>query len=429
MIKRSTTIKTLKSIVAIVAVISLTASHSIAGDLKPSFELESTKTLPKNVRNPRFKFVTMSIEDRFDSSGNAVTLGSKLNKRVSWSDVLKAQESDEQRSQVQSMIESAGLDVNGSPGNTSGVVNTAVNVLVPVLGWGITENWTAAVAVPVYRIDASVSTGFLASEDGQKFVDQVGTESSAIKANEAAAKLNNAIPQKLARLGYDPVQSETVKAIGDIKLVNKYKVLDDGYNAVSVKGDVTFPTGKGPNMNKAVDLTTGDGQWDVGAQVGYDRTIPVSSLDLRLNGYAGYVWQINDSIERRIPTAEGDSLSSDKEVVSRNLGDQIQMGSSVNADLFGTGFNLGVGYIYQFQTRTTYAGTLYGAERYTWLENEQPVQSLHSMTAQVGFSTVEFYKAKKFVLPFQINGTYSRPLLGRNVTKNEMVMGEMVMFF
>jgi hypothetical protein len=45
------------------------------------------------------------------------------------------------------------------------------------------------------------------------------------------------------------------------------------------------------------------------------------------------------------------------------------------------------------------------------------------------FSTVEWFKAKQFLLPFQANLTWSLPLEGRNVTNNSVFSGELVMFF
>lgn len=56
-------------------------------------------------------------------------------------------------------------------------------------------------------------------------------------------------------------------------------------------------------------------------------------------------------------------------------------------------------------------------------------QLLHSATLGAGFSTVDLYKAKQFALPLQVNLAYSRPLMGRNVIKNELVAFEFVMFF
>jgi hypothetical protein len=58
-----------------------------------------------------------------------------------------------------------------------------------------------------------------------------------------------------------------------------------------------------------------------------------------------------------------------------------------------------------------------------------PLQALHAATFAANFSTVEWFKSKRFVLPFQANLVWSLPLEGRNVTNNSTVAGELVLFF
>ena len=223
------------------------------------------------------------------------------------------------------------------------------------------------------------------SNDG-RFVTALNRDG--VKANEAADKLNNAIPQKLAKLGYDPIAPMRVKGIGDVKLVSKYLVYDDGDNWIGVKNDLTAPTGTEPNPNRALDVPTGDGQTDVGATLIYDRKI---GRDFRLNSYAGYTMQIADKIEKRLPNTELDTLSADKEDVSRNLGDLATVGTGLSYEFERLGWSLGTGYAYQFMTRTTYSGTLFAENRYRLLENEAPLQSVHAAVFQTGFSTVGFF--------------------------------------
>ena len=80
-------------------------------------------------------------------------------------------------------------------------------------------------------------------------------------------------------------------------------------------------------------------------------------------------------------------------------------------------------------TKPSYAVGVYSPERYGYLEDLTPVEALHSTTLMAGFSTVEWYQAKKFVYPFQANFVFSHPFLGRNVTTNDVFSGELVLFF
>jgi hypothetical protein len=407
----------------------------MGGDLKAPFELESTKVLPENVRNPRFKSIYMSVANKFDGVGQTQELGFKLNKVVSWQDIKDAQSSIEKKTVIDGVLKdpysdgnttSPAIDPNGSPGATTGKVQTFANVMVPVLAYGVTDRLTMAVAVPVMSVSISADTGFTASADGRTFINGACSKSSIYDCAENAAKLNDAVNQKLTRLGYQPIQSRSFTAIGDAKLVGKYLVYSGDRDAVALKGELTAPTGVKPDPDKALDVPTGDGQWDLGVGGIYDRQL---FRRLGFNAFAGYTWQTPDSLVKRLPTSATDSLSADKELLDRRLGDIVSLGTSLNYEIPAAGMMLGAGYGYQFLMRTQYSRGIYPEYRYERLEAEAPSQAMHSMTLSAGFSTVNWYKQGKFVLPFQANLDYSKPIAGRNVTDNSLINAELVAFF
>lgn len=416
-----------------------------AGDLKAPFELESAAVLPKGVGNPRLKNLWMGIDARYSDAGVAEPLGQKLNKRLGWGDVLDGADNDAQRAEIRGVLQAYGIDEDGGgPGATSGVVNTFATVRVPVLAYGINERLTVAVAVPIVNVDVSVDKGFLRSGIGAQFVagaakcdpaqTAAGTADPAAcpdpaKGAEAAEKLNNGIDRKLRQLGYRPMESERIAGVGDIKAVLKYSLAKSERDELAMKTEFTLPTGRGPDADRALDVPTGDGQWDVGAGLVYDRRLTAVSRDLRWNIHGTYVAQLADRLERRLPTSATDSLSADKELMNRDLGDQISTGTALAYTLPAVGVTLGGGYGYQRQFATAFSGTTYARERYDWLEAEVPAQELHSVYASAGFSTVDWYQGGKFFYPLQANLTYSRPFAGRNATTNEVVSGELVLFF
>ncbi len=413
------------SVLSISAMAMLTMGEVHAADLKAPFEGETSKVLPKGIRNPRFKNLTMIVDDKFDSEGVAKPLGAKLNKTVSWQDLKDAQPTVEDKAKIDGIVQAAGIQGVG-PGATTGAVKTAANVMVPVLAMGITDKFTAAVAVPIMNVKVDTATGFVKSADGQKFIDEA-TKANTFKGVEAQTKLNDAINQKTTRLGYsEGVTDKTVKGVGDIKVVGKYLAYSDEDNAIGIKGDVTLPTGIKPNADKVIDVPTGDGQWDIGASAIYDRKLVEG---LNFNAYSGYTVQLSDRLERRLPTSATDSLSADKEMLDRNLGDVFSTGTSLAYTFDGVGLTLMSGYNYQYMAQTTYSRGTFAEERYKLLEAEMPLQSIHAGTVGLGVSTVEFFKQKRFPLPLQGNLTFSHPFAGRNVTTNNVVMAEFVMFF
>ncbi len=406
--------------------VALAATGSAMGaDLKAPFELETTKVLPKGVRNPRFKNLFMDVTEKFNGLGQVEPLGQKLNKTVTWADIVSGQKTQLEKTQVLGTMQDLGFAETDSPGRTTGQVNTFADVKVPVLAMGLTERLTLAAAIPIMRVSVSADTGFVKTGQGQQFVDDICAKDIS-KCNEAKAKLDNAVNQKLTTKGYDPVQSNVITGVGDLKVVGKYLLHQNDRNTYSMKTEVTLPTGIAPDADKALDVPTGDGQWDIGASLAYDHRI---TTDLTFNAFGGYTVQLPATLVRRLPVSATDSISEDSEALSRNLGDVINLGTSVANFFPRVGVTVGLGYTFQYLTKTTYQDGSLESFRYRLLENEYPYQAVHSGVVTAGFSTVEWFKAKKFVYPFQVNVAYSQPLIGRNVTTNSVIAGELVLFF
>lgn len=412
-----------KLILIFVSVYSL--GSAFAADLKAPMELESAQVLPEGVRNPRFKNLFMSIDTRFNNLGQREPLGNKLNKEVTWGNLLTKQNSDADRQRLIGLLQASGIDpAVGGPGTTSGQVNTFVDVKVPVLAVGLTNRLTIAVAAPVMKVDVSADTGFLGNESGDRFLKNL-CDSDPVKCNEVKNKLTDATNQKLTEFGYEPIQSHQVKGLGDIKFVSKYLFFEDDKNKFSLKGELTLPTGIPPNPDKALDIPTGDGQWDVGVGLIWDAQI---TERIKLNHFAGYTVQLPDRIERRIPTAV-DTLSKEKEFLVRNLGDLWSSGISLSYGFPAVGLTFGGGYHLQYLSQTTYQDGAHASYRYRLLEMEFPDQIAHSTILVATFSTVEWYQSNQFAVPFQANLAYSKPFAGRNITQNDVLTAEMVLFF
>jgi hypothetical protein len=405
-------------------------SSALAGDLKTPPALENTATLPAGVRNPRFVNVFTWIGSRFADDGHLEPLGNTLNKVVTWRDVIDAQEDKEKQLNLRALLRSSkeNLNEDGSPGSTTGEVNTFADVKVAAIAFGVTDKLTIAGVLPIVKIDVSASTGFIAGNEGRVFLNEAGEKSSPLTSNEAGIKLNDAITQKLVRLGYETIPSfQTISGVGDAQVVAKYRLHDDGVNALAVRSNLIFPTGIAPNADKALDIPTGDGRFGVGAGAIYDRRLP---LDLRWNSYGNYTALMPRRITRRLPTSVRDTLSADKDSVYENIRSQFAFGTGVDHLFSRAGLILGGGYAFQYQTRTSYQeGTAFEAGRYHLLEDLQPMQAMHSMLVTAGFSTVEWFRQKKFALPLQLNMAYTHPLSGRNVAASDLVVGEVVLFF
>ncbi len=278
-------------------------------------------------------------------------------------------------------------------------------------------------SISVITITGSGEKAFVAGADISSLKSM-----SPVQAEEAKLKLESAIPNKLASLGYRPIQDETFAGIGDIQLVNKFQLVKQETQAFALKSIVTLPTGRTSDPDRVVDAPLGDGRWMVGAGGIYDRY--GSGTDWRWSTWGTLTAQLPHETVKRIPASADDSLSADKESLVRTWGGLASVGSAITRSLPKAGLSVGVGYSYQVQTGSHYEGGQLGeAERYLALDQLQPIQELHSLTAVAGFSSVDWYKAGRFKIPLQANLTWSRPIAGRNVTNNDALSAELVLFF
>ena len=114
---------------------SLFLGFAIAADLKAPIEIESTQVLPQGVRNPRLKNLFMSIDSRLNGAGQGEPLGNRLNKEVTWGNLLSKASNEADRQKLLGLLKASGIDpAVGGPGATSGVINTFVNVKVDDAG-------------------------------------------------------------------------------------------------------------------------------------------------------------------------------------------------------------------------------------------------------------------------------------------------------
>ena len=400
---------------------------ALAADLSVPFELESAAVLPKGVSNPRFKTVFAPAQEKLDGTGTTLGLGSSFNKTLTWSDIFKNLDNDSQRASARSIMSKAGISDDQSPGSTTGMVNAYQTAIVPVLAYGLTARLTIGVAVPVVHTDISVDTGFVTSGAGQSFANQAGLSASNWKGEDVSNRFNNAVNEELKKNNYDPLRSQSITALGDTKLFAKYLVAGDVDNDFSVKTMLSTPTGSQPNDRQIVDPATSSGNYGLSALLLYDRKRIVG--DLGFNAYGEYTYEFADSLERRVPTSMGDQVSPDAENVNRKTGDQMGVGTSLVYEFPRLGVHLGAGYNLQYQKPTSFGGTQYVQERYRWLEGLYPEEVLHSATLSTGFSTVNWYRQKRFSYPLEANFSYSRALSGVNVVKAEVIEAELVVFF
>ena len=144
----------------LLATLILQSPLAHSASLFAPFTLDSAETLPHGVRNFAVAGFTTDITDGQNGWGTVQPIGGGFNKNITWSDLIRAQKAGYERDSLQGYVQSKNYGMNDVVGRSAGVVDTRVTATVPVLAYGITDNFTLAAVVPILYSNTNVSTGW-----------------------------------------------------------------------------------------------------------------------------------------------------------------------------------------------------------------------------------------------------------------------------
>lgn len=399
------------------------------GQLKIPFNFENASVLPSGIRNLRYMNAKLDAIDKFDGSGNIVPIGNALNKAITWGDSINGKKDIYERALLRGTLSNYGIDESEYIGNTTGVVNVAVTAQVPVIAYGVNEKLTMAIALPFVTDDISVDSGFVADENLNNFATNIvqRQRNSQHKAYKVKFDTLNAIENKLRDNGYKTLSSSEGRRsrLGDVIIVSKYQYVKSDNLLSALRFEVTAPTGEKTDVDKAVDVGTGDGQWDVGLGVASQYDI---SGAFSLSGFAGFTIQLPTEGEKRIPVEADSKITEDKdERTEIDLGDMLKIEAALTYN-FLNGFSLVNGLGHQYKQADSYEGSKFSKNRYEWLAQDTE-QKMTTYQAGLSYSTIPLFRQKKFKVPLQASVFYTSVLEGKNIVKDDVVTLEMALFF
>lgn len=402
------------------------AAMAQEGNLQTPMDFETTKVLPKGVRNLRYRGAYIQANDKYDDSGNQVPVGNALNKSVTWNTIIDGKDSAQERAQLRGFLLANGINPDDEVGQTAGIVNIAVDARVPIIAYGVTPKLTSALAIPYISTHVRTGTGSMANSNLSNFAQSALADNGAQeKALDLQMRFADAINEKLRKYGYDELSEDRKNHIGDMRLVNKYLFAQETKYSLALRQDLVMPTGAPTSTSKAVDVASGDGQWDVGAGLIGDYFV---TDNIQFTAYAGYLAQLPTTLARRIPEKSDSKLTPDIDSNTRmDLGDQIRT-QLASKFFFLNGFSTLLGYTYQYREADKYTGGQYNAERYAWM-SQNTEQNMHAGQIGIGYSTVPMFQKKQFPVPLEANLYHTRVMGGKNVVNDPLTAFEFAMFF
>ncbi len=409
-----------------VALATLVVMRTVANPIQTPFILPTAKVLPKGVRNLSYKGAIVNASRKFDETGQNVVLADPFFQPLSFQKIIEGETDPAQRGLIEDTMNALGADLSESFGDTTGQVNAKVNAHIPVFAWGITKRITVATVIPILKSSVNIDTGVIQQNATlhKKMIADIQSKGASSKVVEFIEKMNQPINEKLAEYNYDPLQNENKTELGDIRILTKFQALNNEKNRLTLTGGVTLPTGRDQNVNKAVDIISGDGQTDIVLGADYDFLL---NEKLTLTVGTLYTLQLPDRNAERIPTRVDSKLSADiDQVTKRKLGDIWMLAGAASYGY--KGFQAALGYNFQVRQRDRYTGDKFSDSRYYWL-GEDTKQRMHAALASLGYNTIHLFKQKKFPVPLAVALTHTRVLGGENVVNDSLYAVDMSLFF
>ncbi len=410
----------------ILALVSLFCGLVLADSLGTPTDFESTSILPRGVRNVKMLGFSTEALSKYDSIGNVNSLGTKFQKNVMYSDLYKGRPASEQEL-TKGYMQSMGIQNPESTtfGYTTGFASARVTATIPVFAYGVSEKWTTAIAVPIVYTNTFVDTSFAVTASGQDFFGKLAQDTNTNKAKAGLQKFINPVNDQVAAYGYEPLEGESQTSLGDVRWINKYLVSKNITRSILLKQFVTLPTGRVANPNNLMAISTGDGQWDVGAAAIADWYL---SNKFSLTTHVDYTAQLQDHTAKRIPVSSDSSLSPDTDNKTyRNLGDMVGGSLALKYEPVET-TSIGVGYSIQHKYGDTYRGAQYSKERYNYLSNDTE-QDMKAVLAGVNFSTIPLFRKKSFAVPLEAKINHTLVVAGKNVPADAVTAFDVSVYF
>jgi hypothetical protein len=402
----------------------LMAGPAFSGGLSSPFSMDSAAVLPAGVRNLRITSFSSQLESKFNAVGGIDGLASKFNRPVTYRDLIGAQPAGYEKESLQGYLESKGVNSSDIAGASSGEAFIRISGTVPVLAYGVTEKFTAAIAVPVVYSNLSVATGWESSSDLNQRLKTAGDEGKLYKIVKLQSKLQDVVATKIASLGYSPLEGKSRTDLGDIVLGSKYLAFKSEQVSIALSQRLVLPTGRVADANRVVDVAPGDGQFDLGLATVVEWA-PTASFSLGFS--LGYLAQISAQKDKRIPLSQEESLSADVENVREDLGDIGSMGLGLKFKPTET-WTLGTQVTAMAKQRDEFSGKRFDTDRYR-LMGDGSDQTLQTAQVGINYSTVALYRAKTFPVPLEISAGYTWSLQGKNTTKSDLASLDMALFF
>ncbi|OUR96654.1 hypothetical protein A9Q84_09935 [Halobacteriovorax marinus] len=388
------------------------------------------ETLPKGVRIGGYRHVfTGEINSSYgaNSSESTYALKENLNARnlETINDATK-----EYFNQLKEINPQAYEDFSFGEYSAEGKGEVSVNGFG--LGWGLTNRLTAYFSVRVYSANVELSIERTKGNNHQNTVNQLNQNTNLTSEQRLIKDITAQLPDAKKELlqsiivnyyNYKPIGNWEAQGLGDLEVGAIYRLTDASNWGAAIAGGLVLPTGRIDDPDILQDISFGDGQTDVFAELLIGRRLFYKSIDLDLG--IRYTYQTASTKNLRVPESYEFPLSKYKSDFKEKLGNKLELTVGPTFEI-NKQYSIAAAYGYQNQGKAKY-------ESEHTLANEILARNSdsesHNVKLSAQFNTVNLYKAHQFVMPLAVTLTGQKKIAGKNTPNNSQYEIDFKFFF
>lgn len=382
--------------------------------------LVTADVLPKGVRAGVFVVGQGSVSHSLNEDGNRRSLVAPLNRTITLDDIAEAEPQVKTLERVLNGMNAEQLGSHLLMSNMYSDLRVTERRYVPGLLWGITENFSLGVIVPVVKRESEASFRIDNTDNTQAVLNRVGNIPQLREGVEEfiSAGIDESlyVEQLFTSRGYTEPRSSSFTALGDIELESRFRYFQSTLHDSGLRFNIVFPT-----ANHEVDLTNLIDR-SAGKEVYSFRLGAVNSfraIPQVLSFHAGFFGTYNapSNVQRALPLDPNEPLA--------NLNDpnqiekvRLQRGSSFKSDLgvmldfYKGAASLMASYIFETKASDTVSGNN-GLDYARLMENTDSVE--HGFEFTFELSSVPSFMDEVALAPVKLSFTWYQPYRGRNV--------------
>lgn len=373
-----------------------------------SYSLE-TETLPKNISTSSIKMGYIAgLDQRYQEDGELVKL--KDYKSIEFDAPTLAKFNPQAATLVQT-LNRFGLYNAGDLFNLGTLefeTKPTIKYMAPVYAYGLRDNWTVGIGIPVIQYANEVS--MKQSLSNVEYYNQFRGLSADLDA-ALDTDLRAATQSTLSQKGYMPIENRSENFVGDIQLVSVYKMYDSGESKLIHQATLTLPTGPEYNADDLLALNTFH-KTSLENTFGYSKIV---GSFLTASPYVNFRYVMPEEITVRVPKNSEDVLpdQSSKDQVMLEEGFTTEVGTKFDFDL-SQDFKISTDYKFGQKNADKYSGSAKG-DTSVLAQNTKALW--HKVSLSLSYSTVKSYLKKQSLLPMSLSFMAYDTVIGKNVER------------